>query len=806
MDRKSTGQQATGYVDIFSQPELTRGQRLWNMLRDRRDTEPVSLERARLVTASYKETEGMFPAIRRAKALEKILAEIPIYIDEGQLLAGDFAARPMSAEWYPELNSRWVREELEAGISPYQFKDEEVALLREICDYWQHRDMQQITLTFLGEDEVKKVYDFGEEGAMLFGILGAIGAGKSWNILDYEKAIGKGFSGVIAEIEEELARTPSVNDESHQKVVLLSALIIGLKAGIQYARRYAVLARELAKTAEGGRRLELEKMAEVCEWVPENPARSFYEALQTVWFLHLLGKWDLDGSAESPGRMDQYLYPYYKRDIEGGRLTREETIELLECFRIKTSSQRQFTRLTERERHSGESQFHNVTLGGQTPDGRDATNELSYLFLEAAFRTRTPHHTLSIRWHDKLSPDFALKAAELASLGCGWPAFFNDNACIPFLLERGASIEEARNYCLGGCTLHHVPAQTAPTWPITYNMGKFLELALYNGFDPRTRRQVGLQTGKFEDSQSIDELIEALKKQIEHFMPIALNWINIARLNQDKYVPQIIQSAFLDDCIKRGKSSQGDGARRQGTYINPAGLISVADSLAAIQKCVFDDASISKRELIKALTTNFEGREDLRQLLLSAPKYGNDDDYVDHFAAELYSYLCREINNVDALYGFKPLISPHSISIHVHCGKKCGALPNGRLAGEPLTDGAVSPAGGADFKGPTAVINSTSKIDQHSLLGAVFNMKFTPGSLKTKEDKKKLLTLIKTYFDYGGKHIQFNVVDRQTLLNAQEHSESYRNLLVRVAGYSALFVELNRTVQNEIIQRTELTL
>lgn len=803
MDAKIAAQKATDYTGVSTSTELTRGQKLWNTLRDRRDTEPVSLERAKLLTASYKETEGLFPPIRRAKAMEKILTEIPIFIDEGQLLAGDWGARPMAAEWFPELNSRWVREELEAGVSPYQFKEEELALLREICEYWKGRDMRDSTLSFLGEEQAKKILELTEEGAMVFAALAAIHNDKGFNSMDYEKAISKGFSGVIAEIEEELAKTQVLDDESHQKVVFLKALIIGLEAGIKYGKRYAALARKLAKTAKGERRLELEKIAEVCEWVPANPARSFHEALQTVWFLHLFGYLDVGAPGESPGRMDQYLYPYYKRDTEEGKLTREEAIELLECLRVKMSSQRQFVKLSDRERSSGEAQFHNVTLGGQTSDGKDATNELSYLFLEAAFRTRTPHHTLSVRWHDNLSPDFALKAVELASLGCGWPAFFGDKASIAFLLEHGASIEEARNYCLGGCVIHHVAAKTGPTWPITYNMGKLLELTLNNGFDPRTGKQLGPKTGKFEDFQSIDELIEAFKKQIVYFLPIALDQLSIARLHHERFVPQIFCSAFLDDCIKRGKSSMGDGTPFQVSYINPCGVISVTDALAALQKRVFEDGTISKKELMEALAVNFEGKEDLRQLLLSAPKYGNDDDYVDHFAVDIYSWICRITRDIDVLYGYKIMISPHSISIHGHCGQKTGALPSGRMAWETLTDGAVSPTGGADFNGPTAVINSATKVDQHPFMGAVFNMKFTPSSLKTKEDKKKLLTLIKTYFDCGGKHIQFNVVDRQTLLDAQEHPERHRNLLVRVAGYSALFVELSHTVQSDIIKRTE---
>jgi formate C-acetyltransferase len=408
--------------------------------------------------------------------------------------------------------------------------------------------------------------------------------------------------------------------------------------------------------------------------------------------------------------------------------------------------------------------------------------------------------------HEKLSQDFAMKAAELCSLGMGYPAWFGDKSSILYLLDKGYTLEEARDYAMAGCVVHVVPHKTAATWPINMSMPKVLELALNDGIDPRTGKQLGLKTGKFEDF-NYDDLYKAFKEQVKYILKDAAIY-NAKRLYRAAMMPQLAASLFFDDCIKRGQDPLGGGCRYQDCmYILPIGLIDVADSLAAVKQRVFEEGAVSKQELIDALKANFDGKESIRKLLLSSHKYGNDDDYADNIAADLYSWLCELMGTIDAPYGSKWVVAPHSVALHGAAGRKVGALPSGRLAGVSLADGAVSPCQGADVNGPTGVINSAGKIDQVRLLGVLLNVKFHPSALKTKDDLRNLLAFIKTYLiDYGGKHIQFNVISRETLLDAQEHPERYRNLVVRVAGYSALWVELDRTIQNEIISRTEHSL
>ena len=792
----------------LKQPGLTRGQRLLNQLMANRDHSQISLWRARLLTASWKETGGVPTPLRRAKAFEKIVTQIPTYIEEDQLLVGDFAAKPVWGEWYPEFSTSSIIKDIESeeALKAYRSQGVDTNELKEIAEYWRTRSVENAFFSYVKPEKKEIWTNMGEENCYIVRHRALLDRLGGYHCVNYEKAVTKGLLGILAEADQELQATSITDDASLRKVNFLKAAGIVLKAGIQYAERYSLLARDLARTAEGQRKSELLKIAGMCEWVPANPARTFHEAIQTSWFVHVLVYLETRAEGESPGRMDQYLYPFFKRDSEAGKLTKEEAIELLECLRVKMSSLRQFSSRFFAEGMSGDAQFHNVTLGGQTPDGRDATNELSYLFLEAARRVRSLHPTLSIRIHDHLPEDFALKGIELAASGVGFPAFFNDRANISFLVGAGATLEEARGYAIGGCVVPMVPGAVAPVQPITFHMAKCLELALFNGFDPRTGIQVGPATGKFEEFETLEEVIIAFKKQVEYFSREAAEVITLQRLLREQMICPMFNDLLTDDCIKRGMSSLGDGARFRFNYHNGRTMIDVADSLAALKKRVFEEGSISRRELIEALRANFEGKGDVRKLLLSAPKYGNDDDAVDSIAADLYQWWQQMASQLNSAYGDKYMACAYSVGGHVPAGERTGALPNGRLAGRPLSDGAVSPSQGADTKGPTAVINSCCKIDQSNILGTLLNMKFLTSTLKTKDDRKKLWFLIKTYFDGGGKHIQFNTVERATLLDAQKHPERHRNLIVRVAGYSAFFTELSRGMQDEIVARTEHSL
>ena len=801
-----------GTVDNKEQ-ETTRGQKLWSVLRPMRDTSPISFERAWLVTQSYKETEGLPVFTRRAKAYESVMKNMPIYLDEGQLLAGDFAARPMAAEIFPELTIGWIKDYMDCGAydeqeeeGSYAFESNRKDQINEICDYWVNNAVRETFYKFLGEDAVKELYEENEQGAWIYAASTEAQTEKGWNIPDFKRVVEKGLKGLKAEVEEALEKVEIKTDESYKQRTFLEALSSMIDSAIIYAHRYGDLCRELAKTAEEPRKSELLNMAEICDWVPENPARTFHEAVQSMWFCHLMIYWDSRTIGLGFGRVDQYLYPYYEKDIAEGRIDREFATQILECLRVKLSSKRNVFNATVREALTNDSHFHNCTLAGQTVDGRDAVNELSYLWLDAAERVRTPHPTLSVRWHEKLDKKFAMRALEVVKLGMGFPAWFNDTPTIEYLLERGATLKEARDYAIGGCVLHNVVGKTPTTWPDVMNFAKMFELALHDGMDPRTGKQFGPHTGKFTDFETYEEVIEAYKKQVLFFIDKTTKYLNKVSIFRGEKFPETFASLFFDDCIKKGRSIIQGGAKYliNCYYVIPVGVVDVANSLIVIRDKVFGDKSIGKQELIDALAANFEGYDNVYAIAKNCPDFGNDEPEVDYIAAEIYEWLCDEVNKLEAGYGAQYEVAPHSIGFHANMGLKVGALPSGRKAGVSLADGAVSPNQGTDVNGPSAVINSAGRIDHERIFGTLFNMKFMPSAMNTPEDRMKLLSLIKTYFGtYGGKHIQFNVVDREVLLDAKAHPENHRDLIVRVAGYSALWCELNNSIQDELIARTE---
>jgi len=789
--------------------ERTRGKRIWDSLRDRRDTEPVSFERAYLVTESYKETEGMPTFIRRAYALKKVLENIPIYIDDEQLIVADFGSRPMAAECFPDLSAGWILENLDESTSLYNFGDQINDDLIAMSKYWENKSTKDVFYRYLGPEDEKRLYEYSELGSWVFAASTEVQTGKGWNVADFERGIKLGYSGLIAKVEEELAGLHILYLDDVHKENFLKGLKIMLRAGVDYSRRYAALAREKAETSSPQRRSELLRIAEACEHIPEHPARTFFEAVQCMHMTHVIAFWDTMFSGLSLGRVDQYLYPYYKNDIDSGIITREEAVEILECFRVKQSSKRNFFNAAAKKALSGEVHLHNCTLGGVTEDGRDAVNELSFLWLDAAENAQVAHPTLSIRWHSLICPDFVRRGMQVCRLGFGFPAWFGDRTSIEYLLSRGVPLKEARNYAFGGCVLHTVVGKTGSTFPSVMNIAKVFEITLFNGRDPlREDKQLGLQTGELSSFSTYEELYDAFKEQLSHFIGISTTHLNRVRISRAETFPDMFISAFFDDCIQKGDSITGGGGAYpiNAQYLLTVGVIDATDSLAAIKRRVFEEKIVDPDELLLALRADFKGYEKLYKLMKTAPKYGNDDDYVDMIAADIYSFLCDTMTSIKSCYGGTYEESPHSLSWHGSSGMKVGALPSGRHANVALADGAVSPAQGTDVNGPTAIINSAGKIDQANILGTLFNMKFLPASLRTDEDLEKLSALIRTYFnDYGGKHIQFNIIDREALIDAQNNPKDHRNLIVRVSGYSALFVELNQTIQNEVIMRTENT-
>ncbi|MGN0968951.1 MAG: glycyl radical protein [Oscillospiraceae bacterium] len=790
----------------------TRGQIIWERLRERRDKEPVSFARAKIVTRSYKESEGLPLFIRRAKAFDAVMREIPIYLDDDMLLVGDFSVRPMAAEIFPELTVSWIKDYMDSGAydqqdpnDTYAFEPNQKEEILEVCEYWKDHSLRESFYKYLGKDYVDYLYELNEQGAWIFAASTEAQTEKGWNIPDFSRVVRRGLRGLLEDIDAAYAKIPMMSDENVRQRTFLEALRSMIHSSIHYAHRYADLCRQEAERHEGKRREELLTMAEVCDWVPENPARTFLEAVQSMWFCHLLIYWDSRTVGLGFGRVDQYLYPYYRQDIESGLIDREEATQILECLRIKIMGKRNVFNVTIRAALTNDSHFHNCTLGGQTIDGRDAVNELSYVWLDAAERVRTPHPTLSVRWHEQIDPDFVMRCIEINKLGLGFPAWFNDEPTIEYLLERGATLAEARDYAIGGCVLHNLVGKTPTTWPSVMNYAKIFELAMNDGVDPRLGKPFGPKTGRFEDFERYEDLVEAFKAQSMHFIRESTDYLNKVSMFRSDYLPETFVSLFFDGCIEKARSVAQGGAKYQinNYYVLPVGIVDVANALYAVKKLVYEEKQVDRAELMKALHANFEGYEELQQKLWAVPKYGNDCAEVDYICADLYEWFCDFVNTIPAPYGARYEVAPHSIAFHANMGLKTGALPSGRKAGLSLADGAVSPAQGTDTEGPTAVINSAGRIDHTRIFGTLFNMKFMPRAMAEPEDRKKVANLIRTFFGtYKGKHIQFNVVDRETLIDAKAHPENYRNLIVRVAGYSALWVELNTAVQDELIART----
>lgn len=793
-------------INTLIRENESRGKRIWNSLRDLRDNAPVSIDRARLFTRAFRETEGQPLIIRRAHAFETVMREIPIFINDEQLIVGDFGSKPMAPEFFPDLAASWVVDTAENARNLWNFDDETIDEIKDICEYWDDKSNQNLYSRSVGPEEESLMNEYGEKGSWIFATITENQTGKGWNVPDFKRIIEKGFEGIISDIDRELSSLEITDYEAHRKRNFLHALRIMLVSGIDYAHRYAELAEEQAKTSSPERAKELLTIAKTCRTIPEHPASTFQEALQCVHLCHIMTYWDTFFTGVSFGRVDQYLYPYYRNDIDSGLIDRKYATELIECFRVKQSGKRNFFNGTIKKALSGETHMHNATLGGITADGRDAVNELSYVWLDAAENAMVAHPTLSIRWHEKIDFDFVMRGIEVCKLGLGFPAWFSDTAAIEYLMSQGVTLQEAREWAVGGCVLHTVVGKTPSTIPCVMNLGKVFELTMNNGRDPlRDNILIGPETGDTTGFASYDELYTAYISQLEHFIEIGTRHNNQVRVLRAQNFPETFVSCMFDDCIAKGDTIMGAGGRYQINcqYLLTGGCVDVGNSLAAIKKCVFEDGSLTMKQVVEATAANFVGYEDVHALLCAAPKFGNDDDYVDSIVSGLYAHLVKKLATVKGAFGAHFVASPHSLSWHGSMGNSVGALPSGRKAHVALADGAVSPCQGTDICGPSASINSAGKIDQIPIFGTLFNMKILPSSLKTAEDSIKLSALIKTYLgDYKGKHIQFNVVDREILLDAQKHPENHRNLIVRVAGYSALFVELNETIQQEVIDRT----
>jgi pyruvate formate-lyase/glycerol dehydratase family glycyl radical enzyme len=780
---------------------------------------PLCVEKANLVIESFRRTEGQPRILAIARAFDHFLKNMTIFIEENELLVGNAASKPMGFE-ADHLDVTWTREDFEElrsrGLSVS--KEDEEKLRNAVDEYYANKGRTFIELQAQVIDD-ERLWPFVQTGIVLppwqrtkeEGI-GHGGGGSGWSIgatrgisvVDYATPISKGLKQLIKEAEEELRNLRIFGTEAIRKSHFLQAVIISYKALIAAAERFSDLAKDMAaKEKNPARKKELEKISEICRKVPANPAGSFYEALQSFYFIWIAAF----GATAGGGRFDQYMYPYYKKDIDEGKITREEALELLECLRVKTMQTNVvFGGKIQRDKWAGYARWNNFIIGGLTPDGRDATNDLTYMMLEAAKDCQTPHFTMSLRVHEGTPEPLLLKALEVIKTGIGMPAMLGDKSYIDFFLSRGVSLYDARNYAVGGCLDSNIPGKSGIAGASMFVVPLVFEIFMNNGIEPKTGRQLGPKTGEFESYKSFDELVQSFKKQLAYFLGMGVEFNNIWTMG-NSFNPDPFGSALYEGAIKEGKNCwERKLPFENGTTLNPVGMVNVVDSFAAIKKYVFDEKKVTLKELKAALSANWQGNgySEMRKMLAKAPKFGNGDEYVDSIARDLYKFFADTVITFDNAFGGKTLPGGVSITSHGPGGMLTGATPDGRYAGENLADGTMSPAQGRDIHGPTAVLQSALAIDQIPWSSTLLNMKFHPSSLNTTEDMRKLSDLIKIYFNMGGKHIQFNVVSKETLKDAQVRPEEHRDLIVRVAGYSAYYVQLTKAIQNDILARTEL--
>ncbi|MBN1045531.1 MULTISPECIES: glycyl radical protein [unclassified Clostridium] len=775
----------------------------------------IEADRAIILTESFKETENEPIIIRKAKSLEKILSEIPVVIRDNELIVGSLTKNPRSCQVFPEFSNQWLVDEFDKfekrTSDLFKIPEETKSKLKEVFKYWQGKTVSELATSYMS-NETKDAMN-----TKVFTVANYHFNGLGHISVDYPKVLEKGFLGIIKETENAIINADKSNPEYVKKKVFWDSIIISCKAAIKYANRYSELAKKLAgETLDINRKNELLKIAEICSKVPANPAETFYEACQSFWFVQAIISLESNGHAISPARFDQYMYPYYKNDIDNKFATKEVNTEILHCLWVKFNDLTKVRDETTTKAFSGYSMFQNLIVGGQTPDGKDATNELSYMCLEATGSLKLPQPSLCVRIWSKTPDEFLIRTCELTRLGTGLPAFYNDEVVIPTLINQGLTIEDARDYAIVGCVEPQKPGKTDGWYDAAFfNLAKILELSMNNG--RLNGRQVGPETGEFTSFKNIDDFINAYKKQIEYFvfhMVAADNCVDIAHAER---APLPFLSSMLDDCIGTGKSIQEGGGHYRFSGPLGVGIANVGDSFMAIKKLIFDENKITLLKLKSAVDSNFGENEDdpikkaeyedIKQLILNrVPKFGNDIDEVDEFTRDGALIYCKEVLKYTNQRGGKFIPGLYPVSNNVYLGSLVGATPDGRSAFKPLADG-VSPTRGADVNGPTAAANSVSKLEHFAApSGTLFNQKFNPNSLQGDNGLKNLGSLIRSYFDRKGMHIQFNVIDKKVLVEAQKHPEQYRDLIVRVAGYSAQFICLDKGVQDDIIKRTEQNL
>ena len=840
-----------GDVEMFNTTDIPKSSRIPKLVEALYAHMPViESARAKLITESYKATEGQPTITRRAEAFAHILRNIPIIIRDNELIVGSSTIAPRGCQTFPEFSYQWLEDELDTvetrSADPFYIAEETKQELREVHKYWKGKPSSELATSYMAPEAIKAIeHNIFTPGNYFYNGVGHV-------TVKYEEVLAIGYKGIIDKAQAELDRCQVGDGNYVKKSHFLKAVILSCQAVIEYAERYAELASQMAaECTDPVRKQELLQISQNCSRVPANGATSFYEACQSFWFVQQLLQVESSGHSISPGRFDQYMYPYYKADLDKGIITRESAQELLDCIWVKLNDLNKVRDAASAEGFAGYSLFQNLIVGGQDKDGNDVTNDLSVMCILASMHVHLPMPSLSIRVWNGSPHELLIKAAELTRTGIGLPAYYNDEVIIPALLNRGLTLADAREYNIIGCVEPQKAGKT-DGWhdAAFFNMCRPLELVFSNGMDKG--ELVGIQTGDVTKMTTFEEFYDAYKKQMEYCISLLVNADNAIDVAHAERVPLPFESCMVDDCISRGLSVQEGGAIYNFTGPQGFGIANMADSLYAIRKLVYEDKKVSMEEYKEALAWNYDkgldkqSVKDISEMILKGmqdggmnvtedtakavlttvmrlkpteeqlrrfteihhmidevPKYGNAIDDVDYFARDVAYTYTRPMQKYHNPRGGQYQAGLYPVSANVPLGGQTGATPDGRYAHTPVADG-VSPSAGKDVKGPTAAATSVSRLDHFIVSnGTLFNQKFHPSALAGREGLEKFVSLIQTFFDQKGMHMQFNVVDRETLLDAQKHPEKYSHLVVRVAGYSALFTTLSRSLQDDIIRRTE---
>ena len=777
----------------------------------------IDAQRAILATLAYKENLNQPRVMVRAKMLEKVLDNMSIYIEDKSLLAGNQATKNRNAPIFPEYTMEFVMNELDQfekrDGDVFYITEKTKEQLREIAPFWQNNNLRARGEALLPEE----VRVFMETG--VFGMEGKLNAGDAHLAVNYERILKDGLRGYEKRAKEYKATLDLTNPDNVDKYCFYNAVLIVLEAVRNFANRYSVLAKDLAeKEMNQERKIELLEISRICSKVPYEPAETFQEAVQSVWFIQLILQIESNGHSLSYGRFDQYMYPYYDRDIKNGTIKESEALELLTCLWIKTLTINKVRSQAHTLSSAGSPMYQNVTIAGQTIDKKDAVNDLSFLVLKSVAQTRLTQPNLTVRYHKNINKHFLDECVEVMRLGFGMPALNNDEIIIPSFMDWQVKEEDAYNYSAIGCVETAVPGKWGYrcTGMSYINFPRMLLCTMNNGVDLTSNKRFTKGYGYFTEMESYEELLKAWDKTIREITRYSVIVENVIDKASERDVPDILCSALTDDCIARGKTIKEGGAVYDFISGLQVGIANMADCLAAIKKLVYEEKKITRQELWNAILDDFSSPENKKiqeMLIREAPKYGNDDDYVDQLIVEAYDSYIEEIEKYpNTRYNRGPIggiryAGTSSISANVGQGMSTMATPDGRNAFEPLAEG-CSPAHNSDKNGPTAVFKSVSKLRTNKITGGVLlNQKMTPQMLSTEENRQKLELLIKTFFNrLHGYHVQYNIVSKETLIDAQKHPEKHKDLIVRVAGYSAFFNVLSKKTQDDIIGRTEQSL